>query len=540
MAGAIGGIVSAQQPLAVEAGAEAFAKGGNAVDAGLVSAFIQGIVDPQMCGIGGAGVALVHDPAAGQTIDFDFYPPVPLAATADMFVPLIENRVRWGGWKLRDYANDIGYLSICTPTFVRAAATLHHRYGRLSWPDILAPAIEVALAGAPVYHAVYDRWTRATPGFADSLTRHTASPAAGRIFTMEGRLLQTGERMASQDYGRALERLASHGAADFYDGEIAARIVADMKENGGLIRKEDLDRAPILDGSPVRAIYRGYTIEAPRPPGGGLVVLEALKLLERFDLASFDHNGPAHLHLVATALRQAFDDWKRHTGDPAFVDNPIDDLLADDRIDDLAASMEGGAPSATVPRDRLVPDAKSTTHVSVIDETGLTFTMTHTLGLASGVVTEGLGFMYNNAMVLYDPNPGGPNSIAPGRTRQHATAACILSKKGVPILAIGAPGGHGICSGVVQAISNIVDFGMSPVEAVSAPRIHAEGDAIEAEARIPRAVVAALEARGHTVAHSFYSYDYTSGRPHIVTRDSRTGRLGGAADPRGGGMALSG
>jgi gamma-glutamyltranspeptidase/glutathione hydrolase len=533
----MGGIVSAQQPLAVEAGAAAFAMGGNAVDAGLACAFVQGVVDPQMCGIGGAGTALVHDPETGDTVDFDFYPPVPLAAAPEMFVALIEQRVRWGGWKLRGFANDIGYRSICTPTFVRAAATLHARYGRLSWSELLAPAIEVAAEGAPVYHAVHDRWLRGTPGFADSLTRHTVTKAAARIFTKDGRLLEPGERMATQDYARTLTRIAEAGAEDFYRGEIARRIVDDMVANGGLIRQEDLDRAPVHQGQPLRGHYRGYTLEAPRPPGGGLVVLAALRILERFDLRALDHNGPDHLHLVAEALRAAFADWKTRTGDPAFVDNPTDELLSDDRIDALASAIAQDRRAMRATGDeRLVPDAKTTTHVSVIDERGFTFTMTHTLGLASGVVTEGLGFMYNNAMVLYDPNPGGPNSIAPGRVRQHGTAACVLLKSGAPVLAIGAPGGHGICSGVVQVISNIVDFDMTPVEAVSAARIHAEGDVIQAEARIPRAVIAALTARGHAVDHSFYSYDYTSGRPHLAVRDPETGVLGGAADPRGGGM----
>lgn len=535
----MGGVISAQQPLAVEAGVTAFARGGNAVDAGLTCAFVQGVVDPQMCGLGGAGAALVHDPKAGETVDIDFYPPVPLAATPDMFVPLIEGRVRWGGWKLRGFANDIGYRSICTPTFVKAATALHRRYGRLSWSELLEPAIEVAAEGAPVYHAVHDRWLRSAPDFADSLTRHTVTPAAARIFTTEGRLLGPGERMATQDYAKSLARLAEHGAEDFYEGEIARRIVADMVENGGLMRKEDLDRAPVLHGEPVRAGYRGYMVEGPRPPGGGLVVLQALRILERFDLSALEHNGSDHLHLVAEALRSAFADWKSNIGDPAFVDDRTEVFLSDTHIDARADAISTNAVARLAANDpRLLPDGKTTTHVSVIGDDGLAFSMTHTLGLGSGVVTEGLGFMYNNAMVLFDPNPGGPNSISPGRVRQHGTAACLLLKKGKPVLAVGAPGGHGICSGVVQAISNIVDFGLTPVEAVSAARIHAEGDVIEAEARIPRSVVASLEARGHIVKHSFYGYDYTSGRPHIAARDPATGALGGGADPRGGGMVL--
>jgi gamma-glutamyltranspeptidase/glutathione hydrolase len=163
--------------------------------------------------------------------------------------------------------------------------------------------------------------------------------------------------------------------------------------------------------------------------------------------------------------------------------------------------------------------------------------MTHTLGLGSGVVTPGLGFMYNNAMMLFDPNPGQPNSISPGRIRQHATAASIALESGLPKLAIGAPGGHGIISGVVQTLSNLIDFGMTPTEAVSAARLHCEDDNIELEARFPTAVARALEELGHPVRHSMFSYDYTSGRPHVV-RAMSADLLDGGADPRGGGMAL--
>ncbi len=533
------GVVSAPQPLAVEAGADVLRRGGNAVDAALACAFMQGVVDPQMCGLGGGGVMLVHDALQGKTIELAFYAPAPLAATADMFQQLIVERVRWGGWRLRNRENEIGYRSICVPTFVKAADVAARRFGTRPWADLLAPAIEVAAAGAPVYHHVHDRWLRPTAGFADSIERHAATPAAERLYMTGGRMLATGERMPTDDLARTLRRLAEHGARDFYEGEIARAIVADMQRHGGLISETDLRECAATERSPLWGRYRDLRIAAPAPPGGGLALLLALALLEPWVTSATRHNGIDHAHRVAECLKLGLAVWKARSGDPHFVTEDPAALLRPAFVDGLRSliSDESALTMAEVGA-RLVPDSRDTTQVCVIDEQGNAVAMTHTLGLGSGVVTDGLGFMYNNAMMLFDPNPGQPNSIAPGRMRQHATASSLAFSGDAPVLAIGAPGGHGIISGVAQTISNLVDFDMSPVEAVSAPRLHCEGDTIEMEARFLRAVAQGLQARGHPVNHSVYSYDYTSGRPHLARRSRDGAQLDGAADPRGGGMAV--
>jgi len=532
------GVVCAPQPLAVEAGADTLKRGGNAIDAALACAFVQGVVDPQMCGLGGGGVMMLHPVTTGRTVELSFYAPAPLSASATMFEPLIIERVRWGGWRLKDRANEVGHLSVCTPTFVKAAYLASARFGRLKWPDLLGPAIEIAAAGAPVYHHVHDRWMRPTEGFADSVERHTATPSARHLYTRQGQMLATGERMPTGELAATLQRLALHGAADFYEGEIARAIVSDMQQHGGLLTLEDLARCEVFEREPLWGTYRHLKIASPSPPGGGLALLLALKLLESRVDRALEHNSALHAHRLAECLKVAIATWKIRSGDPRFVRDDaramlageslaaLSDAIRDDRV--LALSDIGA---------KLVPDSRDTTHVSVIDAQGNAVSMTHTLGLGSGVVTPGLGFMYNNAMMLFDPNPGQPNSISPGRIRQHATAASIAFEADFPALAVGAPGGHGIISGVAQTLSNLVDFGMTPIEAVSAPRLHCEGEQIELEARFPRSVSCALEALGHPVRHSLYSYDYTSGRPHAVRRAS-TGELNGGADPRGGGMAL--
>lgn len=538
------GVLSAPQPLAVEAGADILRAGGNAIDAAIACAFVQGVVDPQMCGLGGGGVMLVNDAKRRRTIELSFYAPAPLAATDTMFESLIVERVRWGGWRLRNRENEVGYLSLCTPTFVKAAAHALERWGTLPWAKVLGPAIDIAAAGAPVYHHVHDRWARPTAGFADSIERHSATPAAARSYTIDGRMRAIGERMDTADYARTLRRLADHGAADFYEGEIARTMLADMRAHGGLITERDLIECKVTERAPLWGEYRDVRLAAPQPPGGGLAVLLALALIEPMQLGHLRHSDVEHAHCLAEALKIALTVWKQRTGDPRFVSADPSALLESAAVDALRARIDATRArpiAALVPETLLdlVPDSRDTTHVSVIDESGNAVSMTHTLGLASGVVTEGLGFMYNNAMMLFDPRPGQPNSMSPGRIRQHATAACLGFHGEEPFLAVGAPGGHGIISGVVQTLSNLLDFGMTPLEAVAAPRLHCEGESIELEARYLRLVAQALQARGHPVNHSYYSYDYASGRPHLAVKQTSGKPFDGGADPRGGGMAVA-
>lgn len=531
------GIVSAPQPLAVEAGTAILAEGGNAVDAAIAVAFVQGVVDPQMCGLGGGGSVTVHDARSGGTHVCDFYARTPLAATPDMFADRIESRAGWGGFILSDRSNEIGYLSVCTPAAVQGLGSLHERFGSLAWSRLLEAAIDIAEEGAPIYHHVHDRWVRQVGGFVDCITRHKATATCERQYMQDGAMLPIGARMDTRAYGTTLRRLAAEGPRDFTDGETAQAMAADMAANGGLVGLDDLAAATPNWRSPVAGAYRGYRVEGPPPPGAGVAIVAILNILSGYDLAALGHNSPEHLHLLASAIRLGLEDWKRNTGDPDFIDSPVDWLTSQARAQELRSMIDSGAWLGAADG---VPDGRDTTHISIMTGDGTAVSMTHTLGLGSGVVTPGLGFMYNDAMMLFDPRPGGPNSIAPRRVRQHALASCLLFRDDASWMAVGAPGGHGIVSGVVQAISNIIDFGMSPGDAVSAPRIHCESDVIELEARIPRATADALRRRGHGIRHSLYSFDFFSGRPHVVLRDPNTGELSGGADPRGGGMVLKG
>ena len=326
-----------------------------------------------------------------------------------------------------------------------------------------------------------------------------------------------------------LDAIGAGGADEFYRGKLGQRIAADLEANGSFVTARDLaDYTPKVH-EPVTGAYRGYTISSNPPPGSGATLIEMLQILDHFDLGALDHGSAEHLDLVARAMAAAHVDRNEHLGDPDFSDVPTDLLVSKDRAAHWAEVIKAGDFPST---DKAEP-ASCTTHLSVYDETGNAVSCTHTLGTGSGVITPGLGFVYNNSMKLFDPFPGTRNSMAPGKARTTGMVPTIVYRDGKPVIIVGAPGGSVIISAVLQTILNIVDFGMSPVEAVTVPRIHCEGAAIHAEARVQGSVCRDLESLGHTVKQSVLSFDPVMSRGHVIT--IQDGKWQGGADPRGGG-----
>jgi gamma-glutamyltranspeptidase/glutathione hydrolase len=362
----------------------------------------------------------------------------------------------------------------------------------------------------------------------DQMMRLSATSESARIFLHpEGRFYEVGERLVLTDYARTLERLAEAGWEDFHTGHLADRISADLARNGSYVTREDLASCRPELSEPLTSSYRGFTVRSNPPPGSGATVIGALNILEHFDLAGMRHSSAEHLGLLASAMAAAHHDRNRHLGDPKFADVPVGMLISAERGAYWADRIRRGA----VPAEERAPQHSETTTLCTFDANGNAAVLTQTLGTGSGVVTPGLGFAYNNSMKLFDPIPGRDNSMAPGKARTTGISPTMLVRDGRPVLIVGAPGGSVIISATIQAISNVVDFGMSPVEAVTVPRIHCEGRQITAEATVPIAVVQALRALGHAVLHSVSSFDMTMSRAHLIT-DFGTLRAG--ADPRGG------
>lgn len=532
------GMVVSPQPEASEAGLEILRAGGNAVDAAIAMAFVQGVVDPMMCGISGFGSMAVYDPNTGKHEYIDFHSPAPGAATGDMWEDLIEGEARDGyGFILKGRVNDIGYKSICVPASLKAYATAHERFGSMPWKDLLSRAIRWASEGWTVRPHVEFFWSQpAIMGRVANYERLSYTPAAKALYCREdGTPKKVGDRVVNPDLANTLSIIAEKGADAFYTGEIAEKIVADMRANDGLVSAEDLAGYEPQIHEPVVSDYRRYRVTTNQPPGGGLMLSLMLNILEHFDLAAMGHNSVEYLRVVSEAMKRATIDKDAGIGDPDFMDVPAEKLLSKEYAAECAERIKQGE-KAEVPRFDPASQCKDTTQVTVVDKDGLCVSMTHSLGMPSGVVTEGLGFMYNGCMGVFDPRPNQPGSIAPGKARFSSIVPSIIFDGDAPYVVIGAPGATQIAMGVLQATLNVLDFGCTMQEAVWRPRFSATSNAIDVTNRIPHFVTDELEGMGYEVIRNPHSFGIAWVHGIRITEDG----LDGGADPGADGVSLAG
>ena len=531
-------MIVAPQPEAAEAGADILRAGGNAVDAAMACALVQGVVDPFMCGIAGFGSCAIAMPGAGFHGYIDFHAPAPLGVRPDMWADRIESEARDGyGFILRGRVNDIGYQSICAPASLRAYRDAHREHGRLPWEQIVEPAIAWAESGWTVRpHVAYWWHEPGQMGRASGAERLAFTPASRALYCRpDGTPKQVGDHVVNRDLGQTLRLIAKHGDEVFYEGEIAQAIVEDMRRHDGLLGAADLREWKTVRNTPLWGTYRGYRVSSNQPPGGGVMLIEMLNILERFALGTLEHNSAEYIRVVAEAMKRSTVDKDCHVGDPRFVDVPVDRLTSKDYAAGLAEEIRLGR-KAEVPRFNAGGSpSRDTTHVSVIDGEGNCVAMTHSLGMPSGVVTEGLGFMYNGCMGVFDPRPGRAGSLAPGKARFSSVVPSIVFEGERPHMVIGAPGATQIAMGVLQVLLNAIDFDMTMVEAVSAPRFSATSNAIDVSNRIPRGVERELTAQGYEVVRSPRTYGFASVHALRVHADG----LDGGADPGHDGVVLA-
>ena len=531
------GMIVAPQPQAVEAGAKMLMAGGNAIDAAVTCAFAQMILSPQMCGIGGYVLLTIHPAGADGPVTMD----APALAGAKVQADMWEDRVirpnpdGWG-YFLQGKVNDAGYTSICTPGTVKAIAAILDRWGTRSWAETLEPAAQIADEGYMVDNLLANAW-KAKPKYPEStnlIGYIKGNTEASRIYLKEdGQPYDTGDILRNPDYARTLRHLAQHGPEDFYHGELAERMARDLAANGSFVTAGDLANYQLRDQEPVSGTYRGHTVATVQPPHGGPTLVEILNILEGYDLAALGHNSPDYIYLVSMAMKAAFADRNPHMADPEFIEVPVEWMTAKDRAQTWRDHIDAEKPITVSFALSGPPD---TTHVSVVDGAGNCVALTHSLGASSGVITPGLGFMYNNSMINFHPISGHPNSIAPGKGRSTGMTPTIVYKDDKPILVLGAPGATRIITSVLQVILNVIDFGMSASDAVLAPRFDCEGDLIKCQARIPEYVCAEVRKK-HSIERIPYSHGGLA-LVHAITIDPHTGKLGGGADTGWGGMAL--
>jgi len=535
------GMVVAPQPEAVEAGALALKRGGNAVDAAIACAFTQGAVDPQMCGIAGFGSMQLYLPKRQVHLGIDFHARCPAAVRPEMWQDRILGQARDGfGFLLKGQVNEIGYQAIGVPGSLKAYSEALAEFGTMALADVMRPAIDYARNGFRVRPHVHHIWTMDEGAFGRvSYHDRLRFSATGRriYFRPDGSVKHLGDIVQNPDLATTLERIAKAGPDLFYKGEIGEAIDADMKGNGGLLRIEDLKNYRTTRTTPLWGSYRGHKIATNQPPGGGVQLLEMLNVWENFDLRALGHNSPDYIRFLAEGMKLATIDKDLFLGDPLFIDVPVGRLTDKAYAKRLAERIRSGE-KADVKRlaqpDPVAAESRNTTQVTVIDGEGNCVTMTHTLGAPSGVITDGLGFMYNGTMNVFDPRPGQPGSLAPGKSRFSAMCPSIVFKGDEPFILIGAPGGTYISLAVAQGIVNVVDFGMSMLEAVAAPRFTATGNMIDVSNRIPRFVTDAVAEHGYTIARSYESYAFAG--LHAIKIEN--GKWSGGADPQRDGMAL--
>ncbi len=512
-------------------------RGGNAIDAAMAAALVQGVVDPQMCGIAGFGSCQIYMPGKGVHTTIDFHGRTPLSATPDMWLDLLQGETRDGfGFVLKGNVNDLGYQAVTTPGSLKAYHEAAGEFGTFDWADICAPAIAQARAGFHVRPHVHHWWTHGADfGRVDVAERlRFSATGAKAYFREDGSIKRIGDHVTNPDLATTLERVARHGADIFYSGEIAEQIADDFKSNGGLMSLQDLKAYKTVRNDPLRGSYRGYDIATNHPPGGGIMLVEMLNILENFDLAALGHNTTGYIRTVCEAMKAATSDKDNLVGDPAFHDVPVDRLTSRQHAADIASRIQSGE-RMSVERLELPPEPKDTTHVAVVDGQGNCVTMTHSLGMPSGVITDGLGFMYNGCMGVFDPRPGRAGSIAPGKSRFSSVVPAIAFKDGAPHVVLGAPGGTQIVMGVMQALLNVLDFGMTMEAAVSAPRFSSTSNAIDITSRIPGYVVEPLQRDGYEVIRSALTFGI--GAVHGIRIVD--GVMDGGADPGHDGVALA-
>jgi gamma-glutamyltranspeptidase / glutathione hydrolase len=531
------GMITAPQPEAVEAGALCLQRGGNAIDAAITCALVETVVDPQMCGVAGFGTMQVFMPKRNMHGFIDFHTTAPAAATADMWADKIEAEARDGfGFFLKDRANEVGHQSIMTPGSLKAFYEAIAEYGTMDWRDIVAPAIAEADQGVVIRPTMHQYWTKFHDyGRVATVDKLGHTPSGKRIyFDDDGNVKRPGDLLENPDMASALRRIAEGGAETFYTGEMAEQMAEDIGANGGLLSHEDLASYETVRSDPLWGTYRGYRLSTGCPPGGGIMILEMLNILENFDLQAMSHNSPEYIRTVAEAMKIATSDKDRFVGDPAFVDVPIDRLTSKDYAATHADAI-GRGEKAHVKRFDPTEEPRDTTHISVIDGDGNAVTMTHSLGSPSGVITDGLGFMYNGCMAVFDPRPGMPGSVTPGKRRFTSMAPTMVFRGDEPYIVIGAPGGTFIAMGILQSLLNVFDFGMTISEAVAAPRFTCNSDTIDFSNRIPRFIQQSLGQMGYPTARSHMSYTYAG--VHGILIDDQ-GKWHGGADPGRDGMAL--
>jgi len=522
-------------PYATQIGLFVLKGGGNAIDAAVAVAFALAVAHPQAGNIGGGGFLVYYDAKTGGVWTLDFRELAPMAAKRNMFVQP-DGSV--------GSASRTGPLAAGVPGAVAGLSAMHAKFGKQPWKELIQPAAALARRGITVDPAMAKALEQA-----QSERKIDQFPSTAALYFPEGRPLAAGARFIQKDLADTLDRLAAFGAKDFYDGQIADRMVQAVRTGGGNLAYRDLQDYQPLWRAPMKIRFGEYDLYTMAPPSaGGLVIGEVLNILGTYDLAASGFQTPRSLHLMAEAERRAYIDRNKYLGDPASTRIPYRELLSAERAGQWRSSIDPNRATATPtlvePGGTTVAEGNHTTHFTIVDAEGNVAAMTTTLNdnFGSGFVVPGLGFLLNDEMDDFAAAPGKPNhsglvqgaanAIDPGKRMASSMSPTIVLRNGKPFLALGTRGGPTIPTSVLQVFLNVVIYNKPLYDAVAAPRYHhqATPDQISYERAAPQPTIIALSGMGHGVVARD---DIGDVQAILIDR----GKIVAVADPRGGGAA---
>jgi len=534
------GMVTASTPDAAAAGLRTLRLGGNAFDAAVAVGFCNTVLEPYLACLGGLGFMVAYSAEEDRVVSLDFNTRAPKGATPDMF-KVVGGSAAGGTrvFEVEGRENSVGGKAVTVPATCAGFIKAHETYGSLPLKDVVAPAARLAKEGFTL------GWDQSLVLWA--LAREARRcPAIDDTWSPGGFPAAPGTRIIQSDLAKLLARIGEQGRSAVYEGECAQGVEEAVASAGGVLDAEDLaSYEPTLD-KPISVRYRGYEVSTTNTPSGGVTMLEALKVLERFDLSSMGHNSGEYLHVLVEASRHAFADRYSLLGDWEHAEVPIEGLLSDSYADKLSSLVDPLRTyfdnSGVEPWVRYLgvpvhsPQEPGsghgeTTHINVVDGEGNAVACTHTPGFQVGLVPQETGLHLSAAMGWFVPKPGYPNSVAPWKRPLMNMGPLIVAVDGAPVLLVGAPGSRRIIERNIQVALNVLEFGMGPQDAVAAPTVDASGAETLVDSRIPEGSVRHLTSLGHTVkvveeqpGMSFFA------RPSAILINREAGVLRGGVD----------
>lgn len=529
------GMVASTNEVASQVGVEIMKRGGNAVDAAIAVAFALQVTHPAAGNLGGGGFMMIRL-KDGRTTAIDYREMAPAAAHRNVYLDKNGNLIEGEGGSL------IGYRAAGVPGTVRGMELALNKYGsgKLTWSQLVEPARRLAANGFTVTNSL----ARSLYASREYLSKYAET---NRIYLRNGRFYDEGELFRQPELAATFSRLQRFGPNEFYTGETARLIAADMKRNNGLMTLDDLRGYVAKERVPVRGNYRGYEIiSMPPPSSGGAVLIQMLNILEGFDLSKLEASSSERYHLMAEAMRRAFADRAEYMGDSDFVKVPIAGLIDKGYAEKLRSTIntERASSSTDVRAGRPAGyESDETTHFTVVDAEGNAVSNTYTLNnsYGSAAMAKGTGILLNDEMDDFAAKPGTPNmygliqgernAVAPKKRPLSAmTPTIVLRKDGSLWFTVGSPGGPTIINTVLCIIINVIDYEMNIQEAIDAPRIHHQwlpDELVGEPSGFSSDTQRALTSRGHTLGKLRYLGDAEG----IMIEEKTKVRLG-ATDPR--------